>query len=446
LRYSLRLNSDHLPFKAQMASAGRPASTQAVGGLREARMAQLDPNDAPTGRPDPYPNDPFFKRKYDAKWNARIGRQGHEENYLDGYIEAAMELAGAVIEKKMFEKRDTLVLPILHNARHAVELSLKFVTDRLAAVGLVPAPERRNHNIKAYWDRLHAASLGDEKLSQTIMAMKAFIDSLSLIDRDGQELRYHLNNADDPSLSEYSLANLEVIRESLSELSEIISVLKYRTMSFLDERETGTYTNRCSRHDLLVIAQLMPCREFCSDGIFDQQKTLVKARFNLSNRQFSKALDVIQSNREMKAILGVETPLLHISDDEIVWVVEQWRRLHPPRDEDVNDLGIRLYDETALEAMIEHLAVENEVVAEIEKRIAGDKLAEVEAIFYLSRDRIFPEYYEQYAEETKKEHAAANDPKAKIGHLMEKTNFLHCVQLSATKLGRLSLAKRLEKL
>src|SRR5205085_2447600 len=157
--------------------------------------------------------------------------------------------------------------------------------------------------------------------------------------------RYHLNNADDPSLSEYSLANLEVIRESLSELSEIISVLKYRTMSFLDERETGTYTNRCSRHDLLVIAQLMPCREFWSDGIFDQQKTLVKARFNLSNRQFSKALDVIQSNREMKAILGVETPLLHISDDEIVWVVEQWRRLHPPRDEDVNDLGIRLYDE-----------------------------------------------------------------------------------------------------
>ena len=34
--------------------------------------------------------------------------------------------------------------------------------------------------------------------------------TLSRIDRDGQELRYHLNSADDPSLSEYSLANLEV--------------------------------------------------------------------------------------------------------------------------------------------------------------------------------------------------------------------------------------------
>jgi hypothetical protein len=96
--------------------------------------------------------------------------------------------------------------------------------------------------------------------------------------------------------------------------------------------------------------------------------------------------------------------------------------------------------------MIEHLAKENEVVAEIDNRITEDELAELEAIFYLSRDHVFPEYYEQRVEETKKEHAVENDPKAKIAHLMYKTNFLHCVQLAATKLGRLSLAKRLENL
>lgn len=149
-------------------------------------MAELDQN-APTRSVDPYPNDPFFKRNYDTTWNACIGRQGHEENYLDGYVEAAMELAGAVIDKKMFAKRDTLVLPILHNARHAVELSLKFVTDRLAAMGLIQAPEHRDHNIKAYWDRLHDASVGDEKLSRNIEAVKPFIDGLSRLDHDGQE-------------------------------------------------------------------------------------------------------------------------------------------------------------------------------------------------------------------------------------------------------------------
>jgi hypothetical protein len=36
----------------------------------------------------------------------------------------AIELADAIFEKKMFGKRDTLVLPILYNAPHAIELGL----------------------------------------------------------------------------------------------------------------------------------------------------------------------------------------------------------------------------------------------------------------------------------------------------------------------------------
>src|SRR5690242_9521016 len=100
-------------------------------------MSKYHPHNAERDRADPYAHDPFFKQMIDADWNACIGRQGDEENYLDGYIEAAMELAEAVIEKKMFEKRDTLVLPILYNARHAVELALKFATDRLVQAGLL---------------------------------------------------------------------------------------------------------------------------------------------------------------------------------------------------------------------------------------------------------------------------------------------------------------------
>jgi hypothetical protein len=45
---------------------------------------------------------------------------------------------------------------------------------------------------------------------------------------------------------------------------------------------------------------------------------------------------------------------------------------------------------------------------------------------------------------TLKEHAAAKDAQEEISHLMEKTNFLQCVQGAAAKLGRLSLAERLK--
>jgi len=56
---------------------------------------------------------PFFWLSGDSEWNACIGQQGTEENYVDGYIEAAIELANAVIEKRMYKKRDTLAMPIL---------------------------------------------------------------------------------------------------------------------------------------------------------------------------------------------------------------------------------------------------------------------------------------------------------------------------------------------
>jgi hypothetical protein len=76
---------------------------------------------------------------------------------------------------------------------------------------------------------------------------------------------------------------------------------------------------------------------------------------------------------------------------------------------------------------------------------ASPKLAEIEAIYYLGRDRLFPECYEWRVDLAKKEHAAANAPKAEIAHLMLKTNFPTCVQSAAAKIGRLSLAERLAR-
>jgi hypothetical protein len=113
---------------------------------------------------DPLADDPFFRLPDDSRWNACIGKQGSEENYLDGYIEAATELVSTVIEKEMFEKRDTVVLPILYNARHAVELALKFTVDRLAAAGVLSNATRRNHDIRAYLQLMSDGDLGDEEL------------------------------------------------------------------------------------------------------------------------------------------------------------------------------------------------------------------------------------------------------------------------------------------
>jgi hypothetical protein len=36
-----------------------------------------------------YTGDPFFSLGKNSEWNACIGRQGFEENYVEGYMEAA---------------------------------------------------------------------------------------------------------------------------------------------------------------------------------------------------------------------------------------------------------------------------------------------------------------------------------------------------------------------
>ena len=394
---------------------------------------------------DLYENDPFFKWIPDAEWTACIGRQGYEENYLDGYIEAAIELVDAIIEKRMFAKRDTLVLPILYNARHAIELSLKFIFYRLIDKGLIPDRGRkRDHDIGGYWADLHASAIGDRTLMQAIEELKPYIDSLSQIDSDGQELRYHRNRDNDPSLQDYALANLRFIQHSLRRLEELLSSLKNRTVGLIDEHVTGSHTKRCSRSDLMEIARLMPQRDQWSSEEFDQQKAIVKERFGLGNRQFSLALDRIQEVREMRALIGIESELQHLTDDVVVWSVEQWRRLHPVREQDENHPGIDAFDPSIVDAWAEDAAVRKEVVEAIEGRLSREAVADLDAMFYLGRDRVFPEYYEEMIARNLRKLSTAAETQAAILHLMDKTNFLQCLQGAARKLGRLTLAGRLE--
>jgi hypothetical protein len=52
-----------------------------------ARLRSTVEENKPSGKDadetDPYANDPFFKIIFDGQWNASVGRQGHEENYID---------------------------------------------------------------------------------------------------------------------------------------------------------------------------------------------------------------------------------------------------------------------------------------------------------------------------------------------------------------------------
>lgn len=91
--------------------------------------------------------DPFFHIPAASEWNACIGPQGDEENYADGYMEAAVRLAQMVIKERLYGSRDTLVLPILYTARHALELTLKYTVRLLHEGSMLRTTYRQNHEL-----------------------------------------------------------------------------------------------------------------------------------------------------------------------------------------------------------------------------------------------------------------------------------------------------------
>jgi hypothetical protein len=69
----------------------------------------------------------------------------------------------------------------------------------------------------------------------------------------------------------------------------------------------------------------------------------------------------------------------------------------------------------------------DEVSAKLRVKLTLDQLAEIEAMFYLGRDLLFPEYYEEFVSHVRREYSDEKSL-AKISHLMEKTNFRDCLR------------------
>ena len=379
----------------------------------------------------------------DPDWNACIGRQGDEENYADGYIEAAIELANAVLEKRMYEKRDTLVLPILYNGRHAIELTLKLIIGELVRAGILSDGHPKNHDIASHLAFLESKVVPDELFRERLSALRPYVDSLAQIDDDGQELRFHENRDGQRSMEGKALANIAVIRESLGKLQEALKNLKNRSYSLCDEWRTGTRTTLCSRRDLVEIAEMLPEREHWASADFDECKRRIKERFALSNRQFGFALDKIEETRGLSGLLGIETDLSHLSDAKADWLLKQWDKLHPPRTK-ADDLGTD-YFKLDRSAMLQKMGDDAKVHEAIRHELTEDEFADAETVFYLARDGVFPEFYESKLERKKSEFRARNDFRQEVHDLMSKTNFrCHFVE-GLRSVGRINFADQFDR-
>lgn len=382
--------------------------------------------------------DPFFDLPYSSQWNACIGDQGDPENYVDGYIEAALELTEAVLAKRQFAKRDTLILPILYNIRHGVELTLKFLITTLHQMGVDIEPRVRDHNIAEDYKLLAGTNVGDELLIGLISDLAPYVQSLAAIDDDGQMLRYAETQEGKRSLEGRKLANLVLVHSSVKELAGLLSRLRYRATDLSDERLTGSFTKDCSRRDLLGIAKMLPPRDKWAEDAFVQARDAVKQRYSIGSNKFSDTIKIIEKHREIGQLINLTFNLLHLTDEHALFAIEKWLVTYTPPNEEVIELFEYLKNHR--EEIEAHTRVCNEATTEITSTLSLDEIADLKAIFYIGRDGIPSEYYEYRVNAARAEVALEQDPMGLVAHLVEKTNFAQCLAAGIEKLGRPDLA------
>lgn len=380
-------------------------------------------------------DDPFFSWSPHSEWNACIGLQADEEQYVDGYMEAALELAAAVIDKNLYAKRDILAMPILYNARHAVELALKFVISRLNGMGVMRKSHAINHDIEAHWRQLDEASIGDVGLRTLLQRIKPFVHSLSAIDDDGEQLRYHQTRDGAVSLADKTICDLERIRRSLVDLGKNLYALKRRATEFCDERATGTYTNKCSRRDLLEIARMLPPKTRWSDPDFKEHKTAIKKRFGLSGKALSQSLNIIKQHRELGSFIGIEFPLEFLTDEHALYVISEWKKAHPRQNSDKME-----FTNIAASAFEEYFAVKAAVCKAVLQSLSSDEIADLYSIFTIGRERCFCEYYDETLSETRKRCQKEDELPEMVNYLITKSCLPEDLAQGLEVLGRLKLA------
>lgn len=385
--------------------------------------------------------DPFFEVINDGDWNACVGEQGSELNYIDGYMDASLELVAQVIDRRLWEKRDTFILPILYNARHAVELALKFTINTLANMKVLNQPAGLRHDIQALWRRLADAKVGDHELRPILVGLEPFVASLARVDDDGQQLRYHQTVDGGTSLAGRTVVNLRLVRASLGELADLLQRLQHRMLDLGQEWPTGTRTADLSRTDLKAIAAMLPDHAAWRTSALWEAREAVTARFGIGRGKFSEAIDAIKASRELAAMVGIETPLAHLDDEGFLFLVGQWARMER-REEAESEFGIvdvaRMH-----ETWKDDEQIERDVHDQVLGRLTAEQIADLETLYYLGRERAFGEYYERMLEGNLIKQRGGDQRWQTVHHILSKTNLREAVARGCRLAGRPSLAEQL---
>lgn len=232
--------------------------------------------------------------------------------------------------KVSHEVEDWLVYPIVYNARHSIELSLKIVIKMLWELERKKKisysdefiAERKKklhtHNI----EELYKMACENKNIDRRVPAYFENIEDLIsfyYFDKEGDAFKYELNKDDQPHMikNQISHISIELLETEFKAVMEKIDDLICFLESCVDEYSLGTFTKSLSRTDIEEISKELPVYEEWRKEKFKEVKDQIKQEYQLGSKELTDALNLIKKHRLFSNNIGCERMFGTITEDEL---------------------------------------------------------------------------------------------------------------------------------
>lgn len=397
--------------------------------------------------PEPDPSTiNIFEPCHGANYHACIGRNSYTDfqTYSEGYFLSSKALLDRLIDhNKSIIEHDVLINPIVYSTRHGIELAVKYCLHKLNECDVkVDIP--RVHRLIELWNVLKAIGSIDRRIVKYFDKLDFLVNQMDKADPDGQDFRYPTDNEGNPTQADQSIVDLINTRKVVVYMEEQLKDLCILVKDIVAERNIGSFTNKLSRFELEKLSEELPDIKTWKGGEeFNEVKNKWQTELNLSNNDFSRAVDFIKSHREFSGNIANYHSFFSINDDLLKKVMGLALKVKRHRIEESKQrpLGTSFFDY----ARFEKRSIVYDVFPEIEKDLTFSVVAEFTALFYLSRDGYMSERYEELYEHHKGDFSNTSDKpmteqiKDEFIHVFQKTNFIDQVVKSLKMIGRTDL-------
>lgn len=348
---------------------------------------------------------------------------------------------------------DTFIYPICFNMRHAIELFLKAAAvslEQLAKIrsSVIPVFDLAgSHDLGNIWVyvKTHALQF-DPRYIELIGKLDQYVVDVAKIDATGQVFRYPFDIDNNKHLTSVSVINVVVLKERWTILEGLLMSLNRLNDHLLTEYGWGAFTTKLSRLQLARIAAAIPPRDQWSSQEFDQARQTVRNEYTISCNDFSRALNVIQSRRELAALCAHVIPIPGLDVDALLQFLDIWLKKHDLKKIVAPSMdfysGLE-YSEPDFDEIISYHEESKNLQKELVEIIKPDAFAALRALFYFDREDKFSEIFERFLNQYKRaSERYVNFPAEYLDdarHLLEKTSALTSILNSLNFFGQAEL-------